>query len=232
MSGGVLWANLHLLFWLSLVPFLTGWMSENDFPPVPTAAYGIVLLAAALAYYMLQATLLRACGPDSLLAAAVGRDAKGKLSPLLYCLGIGLSFANRWLGVAVYVLVALIWLVPDRRVERVVTTRPDEAAGLSQGRQLSCGCPGPAASTAASGVRAGSRAISASAAHRGHGLGDRAQPLAGRLPVRVVQLRDRPEGTELDVAGDQHRHQRRPRPPGTRTPRCTGAGAAARPPPR
>ncbi len=129
VSGGVLWANLHLLFWLSLVPFLTGWMSENDFPPVPTAAYGIVLLAAALAYYILQTTLLRACGPDSLLAAAVGRDAKGKLSPLLYCLGIGLSFANRWLGVAVYVLVALIWLVPDRRVERVVTSRPEEPAG-------------------------------------------------------------------------------------------------------
>ncbi|HST50272.1 TMEM175 family protein [Jatrophihabitans sp.] len=125
VSGGVLWANLHLLFWLSLVPFLTGWMSENDFPPVPTAAYGIVLLAAALAYYLLQATLLRACGPDSLLATAVGRDAKGKLSPVLYCLGIGLSFVNRWLGVAVYVLVALIWLVPDRRVERVVTNRPD-----------------------------------------------------------------------------------------------------------
>jgi len=129
VSGGVLWANLHLLFWLSLVPFLTGWMSENDFPPVPTAAYGIVLLAAALAYYILQATLLRACGPDSLLATAVGRDAKGKLSPLLYCLGIGLSFANRWLGIAVYVLVALIWLVPDRRVERVVSSRTEPPPG-------------------------------------------------------------------------------------------------------
>jgi uncharacterized membrane protein len=127
VSGGVLWANLHLLFWLSLVPFLTGWMSENDFPPVPTAAYGIALLAAALAYYLLQATLLRACGPDSLLAAAVGHDVKGKLSPLLYCLGIGLSFVNRWLGLAVYVVVALMWLVPDRRVERVVGQRQDGA---------------------------------------------------------------------------------------------------------
>ena len=99
----MLWANLHLLFWLSLVPFLTGWMSENDFPPVPTATYGMVLLAAAVAYYVLQTALLRASGPDSLLAAAVGRDVKGKVSPLLYCLGIGLSFVERWLGIAVYV---------------------------------------------------------------------------------------------------------------------------------
>jgi uncharacterized membrane protein len=128
VSGGVLWANLHLLFWLSLVPFLTGWMSENDFPPVPTATYGMVLLAAALAYYVLQATLLRACGPDSLLASAVGRDVKGKVSPLLSCLGIGLSFLESWLGIAVYALVALMWLVPDRRVERVVAARPDGAA--------------------------------------------------------------------------------------------------------
>jgi uncharacterized membrane protein len=120
VSGATLWANLHLLFWLSLVPFLTGWMSENDFPPVPTATYGIALLAAALAYYILQLTLLHAGGNSSLLAAAIGRDLKGKLSPLLYCLGIGLSFANRWLGVAVYVVVALVWLVPDRRVERIV----------------------------------------------------------------------------------------------------------------
>jgi uncharacterized membrane protein len=120
VSGATLWANLHLLFWLSLVPFLTGWMSENDFPPVPTATYGIALLAAAIAYFILQRTLLHAGGNRSLLATAVGRDLKGKLSPLLYCLGIGLSFVNRWLGVAVYVVVALIWLVPDRRVERIV----------------------------------------------------------------------------------------------------------------
>jgi uncharacterized membrane protein len=120
VSGATLWANLHLLFWLSLVPFLTGWMSENDFPPVPTATYGIVLLAAAIAYFILQRTLLHAGGNRSLLATAVGRDLKGKLSPLLYCVGIGLSFVNRWLGVAVYVVVALIWLVPDRRVERIV----------------------------------------------------------------------------------------------------------------
>jgi uncharacterized membrane protein len=126
VSGLTLWANLHLLFWLSLVPFMTGWMSENHFPPAPTAAYGIVLLAAALAYYLLQTALVRAAGEGSLLAAAIGRDVKGKLSPLLYCLGIGLSFANRWFGIAVYVVVALIWLTPDRRVERVLTQQ-DEA---------------------------------------------------------------------------------------------------------
>jgi uncharacterized membrane protein len=128
VSGATLWANLHLLFWLSLVPFLTGWMSENDFPPVPTATYGIVLLAAALAYYILQLTLLRAGGNRSLLAAAIGRDLKGKLSPLLYCLGIGLSFVNRWLGVALYVVVALVWLIPDRRVERIVATRQEDGS--------------------------------------------------------------------------------------------------------
>src|ERR1700712_2245475 len=97
VSGATLWANLHLLFWLSLVPFVTGWMSENHFPQAPTATYGIVLLAAALAYYLLQMTLLRAGGDGSVLASAIGSDVKGKLSPLLYCLGIGLSFANRWL---------------------------------------------------------------------------------------------------------------------------------------
>ncbi|MDQ1742436.1 MAG: potassium channel family protein [Pseudonocardiales bacterium] len=133
VSGATLWANLHLLFWLSLVPFLTGWMSENDFPPVPTATYGIVLLAAALAYYILQLTLLRAGGNRSLLAAAIGRDLKGKLSPLLYCLGIGLSFVNRWLGVALYVVVALVWLIPDRRVERIVATRQEDGSFGDEG---------------------------------------------------------------------------------------------------
>ena len=128
VSGMTLWANLHLLFWLSLVPFATGWMSENHFPPTPTAVYGILLLAAALAYYLLQTALLRAGGDGSLLAAAIGTDIKGKLSPVLYCLGIGLSFANRWLGIAVYVLVALIWLAPDRRVERVLTRQDDATA--------------------------------------------------------------------------------------------------------
>ena len=121
VSGVALWANLHLLFWLSLVPFATAWMSENRFPETPVAAYGIVLLAAALAYSALQAALLRAEGDRSLLAAAIGRDVKGKASPLLYCLGIGLAFADRWLSIAAYVAVALMWLIPDRRVERTLT---------------------------------------------------------------------------------------------------------------
>ena len=123
VSGGALWANLHLLFWLSLIPFATAWMSENHFPAIPVAAYGIVLLAAAIAYYVLQGRLLHVEGKNSLLATAIGRDIKGKASPLMYCLGIGLSFANRWLGIAFYVAVALMWLVPDRRVERTLTER-------------------------------------------------------------------------------------------------------------
>jgi uncharacterized membrane protein len=128
VSGGVLWANLHLLFWLSLIPFGTAWMSEHRFPPIPTAVYGIVLLAAAVAYLILQTALLRAGGADSRLRVAVGSDAKGKISPVLYCLGIGLAFADPWLAVAVYVVVALMWLVPDRRVERQLTSAPTESS--------------------------------------------------------------------------------------------------------
>jgi uncharacterized membrane protein len=128
LSGGTLWANLHLLFWLSLIPFSTAWMSEHHFPRIPTAIYGVVLLAAAIAYYILQNTLLRAEGDKSRLRAALGSDVKGKISPLLYCVGIGLSFVNQWLGLAVYVLVALIWLVPDRRVERHLTAHTIEPA--------------------------------------------------------------------------------------------------------
>jgi uncharacterized membrane protein len=109
------------------VPFATGWMSENDFPPVPTAVYGIVLLAAAVAYYVLQGTLLRTHGND-LLAEAIGRDLKGKLSPYLYCLAIVLSLVKPWMGVVVYVAVALMWLVPDRRLERRVTAAETESA--------------------------------------------------------------------------------------------------------
>jgi uncharacterized membrane protein len=127
VSGGALWANLHLLFWLSLVPFCTAWMSEHRFPPIPTAIYGVVLLAAAIAYYILQTMLLRAEGRRSELRAALGSDLKGKISPLLYCLGIGLAFVDRWIGLAVYVGVALIWLVPDRRVERhLIALRADQ----------------------------------------------------------------------------------------------------------
>src|SRR5881275_1322321 len=126
VSGPVLWANLHLLFWLSLIPFSTAWMSEHRFPSIPTAIYGVVLLAAAIAYLILQTTLLRAEGAQSKLRVALGSDVKGKISALLYVLGIGLAFADRWIGLAVYVAVALIWLVPDRRVERHLTTAPAE----------------------------------------------------------------------------------------------------------
>lgn len=120
VSGAALWANLHLLFWLSLIPFTTAWMSENHFPVVPVATYGAVLLAAAVAYYLLQGRLLRADGEKSVLTVAIGNDLKGKASPLIYCFGIGLCFVNRWLGIAAYVAVALMWLVPDRRVERAL----------------------------------------------------------------------------------------------------------------
>ena len=128
VSGAALWANLHLLFWLSLVPFTTAWMSEHRFPSVPTAVYGIVLLAAAIAYLILQTALVRADGEHSRLRVALGSDVKGKISALLYCIGIALAFADRWLGLAVYVAVALIWLVPDRRVERHLTAASAEQA--------------------------------------------------------------------------------------------------------
>jgi uncharacterized membrane protein len=113
----VLWANLHLLFWLSLTPFVTGWMGENEFAPVPTALYGIVLLLSAIAYYILQMTILRLEGPQSTLARAIGRDMKGRISPVLYAIAIPLAFVNRWISFGIYVTVALIWLVPDRRIE-------------------------------------------------------------------------------------------------------------------
>ena len=117
INGGVLWANLHLLFWLSLFPFATGWMGENHFARVPTAAYGVVLLLAAIAYYVLQLTIIRSEGPESSLKVAIGRDLKGKASPLIYAVGIALTFVSRWLALAAYVVVALMWLIPDRRLE-------------------------------------------------------------------------------------------------------------------
>ena len=120
ISGNVLWANLHLLFWLSLVPFVTGWMGENHFAPTPTATYGVVLLMAALAYWILLQTILRAEGPDSLLRTAVGSDWKGKLSPILYVIAIPAAFVHEAIAGALYVTVALIWLIPDRRIERVL----------------------------------------------------------------------------------------------------------------
>jgi uncharacterized membrane protein len=117
VSGAILWANLHLLFWLSLVPFTTLWMGENHFSPLPTAVYGVVLLCAGVAYYILQTAIIRAQGPHSMLAAAIGRDVKGKVSPLLYAAAIPLAFVHQVIADALYVTVALIWLIPDRRIE-------------------------------------------------------------------------------------------------------------------
>lgn len=127
ISGGVLWANLHLLFWLSLVPFATDWMGENHFAPATLAVYGGVLLGSAVAYFILQNTLITVNGgPNSPLARAVGRDWKGKLSPVFYGVGIASSFVLPWFSGAVYVAVALMWLVPDRRLERTLQTKSDE----------------------------------------------------------------------------------------------------------
>jgi uncharacterized membrane protein len=118
VSGGVLWANLHLLFWLSLIPFATGWMGENHFAAVPVAVYGGVLVFAAIAYFILTRTLLRIHTHDSPLAIALGRDFKGKVSIVIYLAAIGLSFVSSWAAAALYVLVEIIWLVPDRRIEK------------------------------------------------------------------------------------------------------------------
>ena len=120
VSGGVLWANLHLLFWLSLFPFVTGWMGENHFASMPTALYGVVMLMAAIAYFILQSVIIAQQGDNSVLARAIGKDIKGKLSPLLYALAILLAFYEQWFSDGLYVLVALIWLVPDRRIERTL----------------------------------------------------------------------------------------------------------------
>jgi len=117
IDGRILWANLHLLFWLSLVPFVTGWMGENHFASMPTALYGAVLLLAAVAYTILQATIIAGEGNGSRLAVAVGGDAKGKLSLVLYAAAIPLAFVREWMADAIFVTVALIWLVPDRRIE-------------------------------------------------------------------------------------------------------------------
>ena len=120
VSGGILWANLHLLFWLSLFPFVTGWMGENHFAATPTAAYGIVLFMAAIAYYVLQKAIIAHQGSGSILASALGSDWKGKLSPVLYLAAIGLSFLNPWVSRGIYVFAALLWLIPDRRIEKVL----------------------------------------------------------------------------------------------------------------
>jgi uncharacterized membrane protein len=120
VTGGILWANMHLLFWLSLIPFVTGWMAENNFAPYPVMLYGIDLLMAAIAYYILQTIILRKHGVDSLLAKAIGNDIKGKMSPVLYITAIISSMFNEWIAGGIYVLVALIWLIPDKRIERII----------------------------------------------------------------------------------------------------------------
>lgn len=121
VDGRVLWANLHLLFWLSLIPFATGWMGENDFGAWPVAMYGVILLLAAVAYFVLTRTLIALHGRESVLANALGRDFKGKVSPLIYATAIVLAFVNSWLACALYVLTAVMWLIPDRRIERALT---------------------------------------------------------------------------------------------------------------
>jgi len=120
VNASIMWANLHLLFWLSLFPFVTGWMGENHFTPLPTALYGAALLAAAVAYFVLQRCILAEQGPDSKLAQSLGKDVKGKLSPALYAAGIMMSFFQPWIAGAIYVLVTLMWLVPDRRLARAL----------------------------------------------------------------------------------------------------------------
>jgi len=121
ITGPILWANLHLLFWLSLFPFATAWMGENHYAAVPSASYGVVLLMAAVAYFTLQQLIIASQGPDSLLKKAVGADFKGKLSLVLYVLAIALSFWSQWLSQGIYILVALIWLVPDPRIENAMS---------------------------------------------------------------------------------------------------------------
>jgi uncharacterized membrane protein len=120
VTGSMLWANLHLLFWLSLIPFTTGWMGENHFATQPAAAYGVVLFMAASAYWVLQRRIIASQGEDSVLRKAVGNDWKGKLSPILYVVAIVLAFLSPWISMAIYVFVALIWVVPDRRIERIL----------------------------------------------------------------------------------------------------------------
>ncbi len=120
INGKVLWANLHLLFWLSLTPFVTGWMGENRFAAVPAAMYGVVLLFAAIAYFILARSLLSIHPPDSVLATALGADFKGKISMVIYLLAIALAFVRSWLACALYVLVAVMWLVPDHRIEKTI----------------------------------------------------------------------------------------------------------------
>jgi uncharacterized membrane protein len=120
VTGGVLWANTHLLFWLSLIPFTAGWMGQNQFAELPVALYGVSMLMPAMAYFVLQGRIVRANGPDDRLADALGRDIKGKISFVICMVGIGLAFVDPWLACAAYVLLASLWLIPDRRIERTL----------------------------------------------------------------------------------------------------------------
>jgi uncharacterized membrane protein len=129
VNGAVLWANLHLLFWLSLFPFATGWLGENHVAVLPTVLYGVVLLLAAMAYYLLQSVIIAEQGQGSALKAALGRDLKGKLSPVIYAAAIGLAFVSPWLAISLYVVVALMWLVPDRRLESRLNGTVPEPGG-------------------------------------------------------------------------------------------------------
>jgi uncharacterized membrane protein len=121
INGTILWANLHLLFWLSLIPFATGWMGENHFAPLPTAIYGVVLLCAAIAYVLLQSLIIKHDGSDHVLALAVGKDWKGKISLACYLAAIPLAFVNQWISDVIYIFVAAMWLIPDRRIESKIS---------------------------------------------------------------------------------------------------------------
>jgi uncharacterized membrane protein len=132
VDGAVLWANLHLLFWLSLIPFVTAWMGENHFAAIPVALYGVVLLACASAYAIMVAAILASEGRDSVAAAAIGRDRKGKLSIVLYLIAIALAFVAEWAAELMYAVVAAIWLIPDRRITHTLETDPGAAAALRE----------------------------------------------------------------------------------------------------
>jgi uncharacterized membrane protein len=125
VTGPMLWANLHLLFWLSLFPFATGWMGENHFGAAPSASYGVVLLMAAIAYWILQQIIVMSQGSESLLRKAIGNDWKGKLSPVIYIIAIAAAFWSHWISQGLFVVVALVWLVPDRRIEKVLADKED-----------------------------------------------------------------------------------------------------------
>jgi uncharacterized membrane protein len=142
VTGSMLWANLHLLFWLSLIPFATGWMGENHFASAPTALYGLILLMAAIAYWILQQLIIASQGSESVLKKAIGRDWKGKLSPILYATAIPIAFVSRWVSLGLYVFVALVWLVLDKRIENALSQKQAEPHSESP-EAANEGEPGP-----------------------------------------------------------------------------------------